>query len=101
MYALELLASRLAFRARLLERALHDAGPWCVVSEGWRYEASRQVLDDGVVFKATIPTPAGRPFTIALACGSDEVSYRDIDVAGDVDVDVVWELTTRASVARD
>lgn len=56
---LDTFVAQIAYRARLLERALHDAGPWTIRCETGldilEMPAQRYPLSDGVGFRAEFP----------------------------------------------
>jgi hypothetical protein len=75
--------ARSLHRWHLLERALHDSGPWSLSCQGKDFPATRTVLLDRVEFHA---------FLVALAAGEDLV---ELSCAGQL-VDVrACTITTR------
>lgn len=62
--ALDTLVSQITYRARLMERALHDAGPWTMVFATGEIKmaasAAKVLMDDGISLHAHFPgLPSG------------------------------------------
>jgi hypothetical protein len=97
---LERIVSKAVYVAALLERALHDEGPWTITWGPHEVEAERIVHDDGVTFSAVFPEtcwiapPEG---SMALRCRGEVASVRAVDHPGDVAFAVTWDLAARAA----
>lgn len=81
------------FRLSLLEKALHDPGPWSITVADRRCEARRVFYRDGVSLLATVPGLAPGADLASLWCGDDLVGVRAIEIPADVDlIEVDWTL---------
>lgn len=69
---LDIRVAQALMAARLMERALHDEGPWSVSWNGQNSPAERLVTRDGIVFAATFVGPLTGG-TAVLRCGADPV----------------------------
>jgi hypothetical protein len=83
---LELRISQLVARARLLERLLHDDGPWYAVIHGCRrhlISLTRQVLaDDGrIMLSGYLREPCRSAASADIFCREDLVTSRDIPLS--------------------
>ena len=85
---LDLLVSQALWRARNMERALHDPGPWFMRIEGRDYACLREVLPYSVVFRSTVDVAPGS--IVDLYCGEHLVSSR---VYEEVTYPGVWSLS--------
>lgn len=95
---LDLQVAKAVMAVKLLERALHDVGPWyVVVDDACGAPAVRTITDEGVTFTARLPIPSPEG-TIALACRDEIVSVREVGAmaAGQT---VVWSLTAAVALA--
>ena len=94
MGSLDALAARAVAKARLLERAVHDRGPWWIRVDDRRYVASRLLLEDqGVVsFVAWVQVHDGEE-TLALAVRDEEVSWRL--APGHGEFTVTWDVVAQ------
>lgn len=80
--ALDTLVSQIAYRARLLERALHDPGPWYMRFEGITAPCARAFLDDGVHFHAHfLPPLADASGKVTLYLRDEPVSVFDVQAS--------------------
>lgn len=77
---LELAAASAVARSRLLERAIHDEGPWeILVNFRYPVEVRRAVLHDRVVFSGYAPGQSSRMRGVMIAdlyCRGDLMSSR-------------------------
>ncbi len=91
MLALDELAARAVCRARLLERAIHDPGPWVVALAGLVVPAVRVIDEESrtVTFHAEFLVPASG--VAELRCGGEPVSWRDVKGLPD-GFEVEWSL---------
>ena len=93
---LDFAVAQAVHRARLIERALHDRGPWEIAYGPCSVGALKAVLDDRVVFLARLPEMCWLtepdPY-LSLLCRGEVVTVRPIDHPGDGTVDVRWEMT--------
>lgn len=95
--ALDTLISQVCYRARLLERGLHDEGPWSFRFESgdkaMEVPATRIFLDDGVRFEAEFPplsvTHAGM---MHLCLRGEPVSSRDMVLVGSDTYTIGWNV---------
>jgi hypothetical protein len=89
--SLDVLASRAIAKARLLERAVHDPGPWWVQVGDCRYVASRLLLaDQGVVSFVSWIQVLDEDQVLALTCGDEAVSWRPVPGVGEFTV--TWDV---------
>jgi hypothetical protein len=49
-----MMAAQIVMRARQIERALHDPGPWTIRNHGHTYPARKVIGDDHVTFYAVV-----------------------------------------------
>lgn len=101
--ALDFLVAQTVQRARLIERALHDNGPWEISYGKISVGACKAVLDDRVVFLARLPETCWlvKPDpVISLLCRGQVVAVKVIEHPGDGAVDIQWEMAiTEPSMA--
>jgi hypothetical protein len=93
---LDFLASRMLMRARQVERALHDPGPWKVRADGIDYPARRVLGEDHITFYALIPSV--RSAMIELVSGDDVVAVTDAEPM-DETFEVMWQFHVEEPVA--
>lgn len=99
---IDLQVSRAIFSVKLLERALHDPGPWAFAWGPLIVPAEREVTDSGVVLRGDCPehclvaTPGN---VVALLCNGEVVGAKEIDPPGDGGFEVEWSLSARIAVA--
>lgn len=101
--ALDTLVSQIAYRARLLERALHDAGPWVMEfawseQAKWRSQASKNLLEDGVALYAQFPPMPAKTGEVTLYLRDEPVAVFAAD-ASEHGFKVGW--TMRAAVTDE
>jgi len=87
MTAFDLQVTQLISRARLLERLVHDRGPWSAIVYShdmeYRVPLQRDVLSDELAVVLTGYVPAARPLDmIEVYCGPDLVTMRPVDGDG-------------------
>lgn len=93
MPALDTLAARAVYAARLLERAIHSPGPWKISWGPFTVDAVRAIHDDRVVFSAEFPDacfieqPAS---TATLLDAGEVVSVREVAFPGDGAFSMDW-----------
>ena len=93
--ALDFAVAKAVFRARQIERALHDAGPWIMSWGPHLVPASRLVSEDRIVFLAHFPEHCflvEPDSTLRLLCRGDELGTRQITFPGDGAFQVEWTL---------
>lgn len=100
---LELVAAQALFAARLLERAVHDEGPWTMRWGTIEVPATRTVTEAGVVFEAEFPQlcylePPGP--NVLLLCRGEVGGIRAVDHPGDTAFVIVWSLTSAQASVR-
>jgi hypothetical protein len=96
---IELAVSRALMAAALVERALHDSGPWTFAWGDERFEvpAQRTITRDGVVFSAVFPEHcwlAEPEHRLILKCGGEIMLVREQHGIGDG----AFEVTLRFRV---
>lgn len=96
MSRLDFLAARMLMRARQVERALHDPGPWKVRADGTDYPARRVLGEDHITFYALIPSV--RSAMIELVCGDDVVAVNETEPM-DETFEVMWQFHVEEPVA--
>lgn len=93
---LDLIASRLVLAARLLERALHDDGPWSMAYGPLVAPARREVDEGGVRLVADFAPHCwlARPDPVVeLRCRGVVVNARPVEDPGDGAFSVSWALS--------
>lgn len=102
MRTIDTLVATAVFRARLIERALHDAGPWSIGYADQVLPAERIIEDDRIVFRAVLPRqcwvvpPDSR---LVLRSGEDVVAVREIEHLGDGGFVLDWVLSVEERIA--
>ena len=94
----EAVASSAVYVAHLLERAVHDVGPWEMTWGEFAAPVERTVTDSGVIFTAVFPDSLWtkeRPSSIVLRCRGEVCAIRPIDAPGDASFVVTWELMAK------
>jgi len=76
--SLDVLASQAVLQARLLERAVHDSGPWTMTCGEQTVEAQRYLTDSQITFLADFPDGLAEA-TVTLACNGQPLSARTVD----------------------
>jgi hypothetical protein len=82
--------------AKLLERALHDDGPWTVSIGPLTVPAERLFGADAVTFRAQVPEHCwmgSTPHTATLACAGTVLSAKPIDHPGDAAFTIMWRVS--------
>jgi hypothetical protein len=103
--ALDLAVSRAITMVHILERALHDPGPWSLRINGSFAPAERRVERDRVVFSAEFPAlerADGAIMALALYCGPHLVALRKVQLGPDANMEpfvTEWTLTLPQAVA--
>lgn len=92
--ALDLVAARAVARAKLLERALHDRGPWEIEVNGIRAETVKLVTLRQVIFMAYFPPLCWMdpPEVAWLVCRGEQLSSQDIMAPGDGPHMIQWVI---------
>lgn len=96
MVTLDFAVAQATFRARQIERALHDAGPWTMQWGPFTVPACRLVGEREIKFLAHFPAHCYlvEPTTPALLlCDGDMVGTKDIGFPGDGEFEVEWTLS--------
>lgn len=96
---LDFAVAQAVMRARQIERALHDDGPWSFRFGGVTYPAVRWIGADRVIFRAHLPEQCwiGEPNpSLDLMCRGDVVGSRRIEVPEDGASAVEWVLALPA-----
>lgn len=91
---LDLIVARALAHWRLIERALHDDGPWQMRYAGVTVPAQRYVMGHQVTFAADFPPlcPLGEP-VISLLCAGEAVSAQTLEEPMDGTGGLVfWDL---------
>ncbi len=92
---LDQIVSRAVYSATLLERAVHDRGPWTMKWGPIEVVATRTKHESGVRFEATFPEACwiARPEPcITLLCRGEFAAMRTVDHPGDTQFAVSWDL---------
>lgn len=92
---LEQIVSRAVYSAALLERAVHDRGPWTMKWGPLEVVAKRTVHPGGVSFEAVFPEAcwiAPPEPNITLLCRGEFVAMRAVAHPGDTAFAVTWDL---------
>lgn len=98
---LEQIVSRAVYSAALLERALHDRGPWTMKWGPVEVVAQRTLHDGGVSFTAEFPEACWitRPEpNVTLRCRDEVVAVRVVEHPGDAAFAVTWDLAASSIV---
>lgn len=83
MQNLDVLAARAVFTAKLLERALHDDGPWTIQIGEHEHPASREFTDTGVLFSVVFDLPASdEPVIATLRCAGVTQDVKSVSLVG-------------------
>jgi hypothetical protein len=100
--ALDLAVSRAITMVHILERALHDQGPWLLQLDGTLVAAERSVERDRVVFTGEFPAMRAAQdgsSSLLLYCGEDLVLARQIGRSGEEPFVTEWALSLPQGVA--
>lgn len=98
MTTLDTLVARAVHAARLLERAVHDPGPWAMEYAGQVFPADRVIHADHVHIVATMPAQCwlGDPESpLSLLIDGEVVAVRRIPHPGDSAADLDWTIGAR------
>jgi|SRR5882757_1606314 len=92
--ALELAAARAVAQAKLLERALHDPGPWEIQVNDVRMLAVKVKTPNRVIFLAYFPPMCwvDPPEVAWLVCRGEEMACRQIVAPGEGAHEIEWSL---------
>lgn len=94
MSTLDFVAAHAVARARLLERAVHDPGPWQIEIGGVREGACKVRTPTRVLFMAyfeELPDP--ETLEVAwLLCGGEMLSSKDVQLSGDGPYAIEWSV---------
>ena len=105
MYAdLERRASQAVHAARLLERAVHDSGPWTMAWGPHEVGVDRIVSQDRVTFYAAFPESCyleRPPATVFLRCDGEDVAVQQVVYPGDGRFFVEWVIRPGAIKASE
>ena len=74
--ALDQQISQVVYRAKLIERAYYERGPWYLQFDLSICPADRKITEDSIIFLATAPHDFDQ---VSLYCGDDLVAIRSID----------------------
>jgi hypothetical protein len=102
MQTLDEAVAQAVFTARLLERALHDSGPWALEYGGQRLPAHKVFCGDHIHFRALLPQQcwlAAPDGVMSLLAGGETVSVRPFTHVGDGGFVLDWTIALGASVA--
>lgn len=94
---LDFAVAQATFRARQIERALHDPGPWEMEYGGIKAPAVRLTFDNRVTFLAHFPAHCWlappEPAVLSLLCRGEVVNTRALDDhPGDGEWEAEWTL---------
>lgn len=95
MSTLDFAVAQAAFRARQMERALHDNGPWTIQWGPFEVPASRLIGQDRIVFLAHFPAHcylSAPEAPATLLCRGEPVGTQEIDFPGDGEFELEWVL---------
>jgi hypothetical protein len=98
---LEQIVSRAVYSAALLERAVHDRGPWTMKWGPIEVVATRTTHEGGVRFEAVFPEACwlARPEpNITLLCRGKFAAMRAVEHPGDAQFAVTWDLAAAVPV---
>lgn len=107
--SLDHVAARMVMRARQIERALHDPGPWTITvgphPGQWRLPARKVVGEDHVTFIAIVPLgdeecmDGVSAVAAELNCGEDLVAVKLLDPVGGP-AQVSWTFEVNEATVR-
>lgn len=92
---LDVLTSRAVYLVRLMERAVHDSGPWVITVQGHRCYAEQVLLAGAVEFRAEFEGLDPGTAEAVLECNGDALSWRSVRVPAGGAVAVCWEVSVR------
>jgi len=93
--SLDFLVNQTVFRARQIERAVNDSGPWTISYNGQEAPAVRWVGEDRVIFRAHFPDACwiGGDTALTLLCRGEVVGSRPIETPDDGEFLAEWEFS--------
>ena len=95
---LDVTVAQAVFTTKVLERALHDNGPWTLAWGPFEVPVERQIEGHGVTFLAEFPEHCylEPPYPVAiLRCNNESVAAKTIEFPGDGAFTVEWTLRAR------
>jgi hypothetical protein len=95
---LDLTVAQAVFTTKVLERALHDDGPWTLSWGPFEVPVTRELDGLGVTFRADFPEfcHLEPPYPVALLkSGGEAVAAKTIEYPGDGAFTVEWTLRAR------
>jgi hypothetical protein len=93
MSTLDYAAARAVARARLLERAVHDSGPWQIEIAGIREDAVKVRTPHRVLFLANFYSVPDPDATVAwLLCDGQFLSSKDIRLGDSGPFSIEWSI---------
>lgn len=98
---LDFAVAQALFKARQVERALHDAGPWTMQWGGRSVPACRLIGKSEITFLAHFPEHCflvEPDPTVLLLCDGEEVGSRPIDFPGDQGFQIEWRLAVEQPI---
>ena len=98
---LDFAVAQAAFRARQVERALHDKGPWTISWGPFEVPACRLIGESEIRFLAHFPPHCflAEPEDVAtLKCRGEVVNTRSIKFPGDQGFEIEWVLSVQEPV---
>lgn len=101
MSALEFAVAQAAFRARQIERALHDSGPWEISWGAFTVPACRLIGEREIKFLAHFPSHCylvEPEAPASLLCRGEIVGTQAIEFPGDGEFEFDWTLALGAPV---
>lgn len=101
--SLELAVSQTLMRARALERALYDAGPWHIAIQSpmrsVMLRATRTITDNAVIFSVPLELRGHGDYTATLLCQQEPLLVRPLTGPGEEIIAVDWELRLSDAVS--
>lgn len=99
--SMDLAVGQALFRARQVERALHDRGPWTIAWGPFEVPACRLIGESEIKFLAHFPAqcylaPVTEP--ARLLCRGEVVGTRLVEHPGDGEFEMDWTLTVGTPV---
>lgn len=99
---LDLVVAQTIFKARQIERAVNDPGPWTIIYGTKSAPAVRWIGEDRVIFRAHFPDACWIKVpdcALILRCRKDTVGVRSIDTPADGEFIVEWCFALPESVS--
>jgi hypothetical protein len=91
---LEQAVSSALYRLTLLEKALYSADPWYLSVDSEHHRADREMMDNGVVFRARFDTRHIDVPMVSLWCGDELVGAQPLSISdNDRSVEVAWAIS--------